>query len=182
MGLNFELDRVEEYGWMNLEEGEEIEFRTHPSIIPKLPELVGGILLSIAALAILVMAWTGIGPMSETLVSIQEENPMIMTLGLFAIFFLGVGDAVWTYFQVKATFYIFTTDKFIRKTNIFRTTTRETPYNKVQHFDMNYRTIVERLLNIGRIGIATAGTGGTELILENVPNPKLATEVLADYT
>jgi len=176
MGLNFELDRVEEYEWISLEDDEEIEFRTHPSIIPKIPELIVALGISFGSIAaVIYILTTGNG------MEFFEDEPLLWLLPIL-MFFIGVGDAVWTYIQIKATFYVFTTDKFIRKTNVFRTTTRETPYNKVQHFDMNYRTIPERLLNIGVVSISTAGTGGTELVLRDVPNPKLATEVLADYT
>lgn len=170
--LKLTLDNVENYDWMNLEEDEEVKFRAHPSIIPHIPEFLFSGLAIIAAFAVPILI-----PQY-----FEFELTLLQQVGIGAFLFIGATlGAVGTYLKVKSTFYVFTDDKIVRKRHIFRVQSQETPYEKVQNFEYN-QSIPERIINIGTVSIWTAGSGGKEYQLDDVPNPKKANKILSDHT
>lgn len=170
--LKLTLKNIEEYDWMNLEEDEEVLWKSHPSIIPKIPELIFAGIAVIAAFAVPIM-------LPEYL---EFEMTLLQKVGLWAFLFIGaILGGVVTYLRVKSTFYVFTDDKVVRKRHIFRVKSQETPYEKVQNFEYN-QSLLERIINIGEVSIWTAGSGGKEYQLDEIPNPKKPNKILSDNT
>lgn len=170
--LNLTLENVEAYDWMNLEEEEQIMFRAHPSIIPHIPEFIFSALAMIAAFAVPILI-----PQY-----FEFEMTLLQQVGIGAFLFFGAAlGAIGTYLRIKSTFYVFTDDKIVVKKHIFRVDSQETPYDKVQNFEYT-QSIVERIINIGTVSVWTAGSGGKEYQLDDIPNPKKANKIISDNT
>ena len=169
--LNLTLEDIAQYDWMNLEEGEEIQLRAHPSIIPHLPQIGIGLIAILAGFVIPIFYWVDFLPQ-------ELKYKAGFTI---ALFIFGSLMIISIYLRVKSTFFVFTDDKLVRKRHIFRIDTRETPYSKVQDFEYK-QSIAQRILNIGIVSIWTAGSSGKEFQMNDVPNPKKANKILSDYT
>lgn len=170
VSLNLSLENVEDYDWMALEEGEEIKYRTHPSIIPHIGEFIFSLGVIIASVAFPFLYGDVIGLELRFKLAIA-----------FIGFILGTLTGVGQYLRIKSTFYVFTDDKFVKKKHIFRIDKSEAPYNKVQNFDYT-QSLLDRVLNIGTVSVWTAGSSGKEYTFSDIPNPKKASKILSDYT
>lgn len=166
--LNFALDKIEEYDWMTLGEDEEIEWRSHPSPIPHLKDIVVGIAISIVSVFIAINYGA----------FLTEQHELLVFLPVFT-FFGGIGIALYEYAMVKSTFFVITNKKFVRKDNIIAISTQKIPTKKIQNKDYEQK-LWQKAFNIGDLTIYTAGTGTAETVLRNVPDPKTPYEYLED--
>lgn len=168
LSIEFALENIEEYDWMTLGDDEKIEWRSHPSILPSLKDIGFGIAISLASLILGVR-------FSELLV---QQDPLLLLVPVIG-FFGGIAIALYQYALVKSTFFVITNKKFVRKDNIFAIETQKIPTSKIQNKDYS-QTVIQKILNIGDLSIMTAGTGGVETTMVNVPNPKEPYEYLED--
>ena len=86
---------------------------------------------------------------------------------------LGVGliFLAWVYICVKTTCYVATNSRVIAKTGWLNTKQVEVRIVDIRGVNVN-RTFVQRLLGIGDIGIGTAATEGTEIVMRGVVEPE----------
>lgn len=82
---------------------------------------------------------------------------------------VGVLVGVWAYLARWSTRYVFTTKAVYEKTGLFSRTVTRVALDRVQNTALE-QSPVQRLLSYGDIAVYTAGTGGTDLSLRDVPD------------
>lgn len=146
------------HSWLTLTDDEEIVWTDHPSLYTHLGQIVLGLVLVVAGIAI---ARSGV---LQTDVGVGTLGSV---LGL-ALLVVGAVLAVVGYLRRTTTVYVLTTKNVYRKAGILRREVDPVRLDRVA--DMEYsQSLVERLANIGDVRIMTAGTGGKDMILEDVP-------------
>lgn len=166
--FNFGLENVEDYYWLTIDEDEEIQWVSHPTLLPEIPTIIMGILISIVSVI------GGILFFSE-LQSIHERGFLLP----IATFFVGVAAVIIPYARTKSTFYVITTDKFVRKDKIFGLKKQSKPLSKINDVNTD-QGFIQQQLKFGTVYIATAGTDGFETELTNVPNPEVPDSLLRE--
>ncbi|MEQ8850395.1 MAG: dephospho-CoA kinase [Phycisphaerales bacterium] len=77
---------------------------------------------------------------------------------------------IWSAIQWACRWYILTDRRAIRVAGVFRRTTSEIPRDSIRAAAM-HESIAQRVVGLGTIGFATAGTGGYELVWSDVARP-----------
>jgi uncharacterized membrane protein YdbT with pleckstrin-like domain len=156
----FKSEHPSKKQWMSLSEDEVVLEWCHPSLIPELPNIVIPTLLAIVASLVLFFT-----------------NQVNLGFEVFLLIPLGFAFSLYDYMRVINTFYILTDDKLMIKENIVRTDTRIVWYENIQDVD-SFKGIWERILRIGDIRVATAGTDQQEFFLDNVRDPEDFVDVI----
>lgn len=146
------------HSWLTLTDDEEIVWTEHPSLYTHLGQVVLGLVLVVVGIAI---------ARSDALQTDVGIGTLGSVLGL-ALMVVGAVVAVVGYLRRTTTVYVLTTKHVYQKVGILRREVDPVRLDRVA--DMEYsQSLVERLLNIGDVHIMTAGTGGKDMVLEDVP-------------
>jgi uncharacterized membrane protein YdbT with pleckstrin-like domain len=73
-----------------------------------------------------------------------------------------------------------TNKRVIATRGIFGRATSEVPHETIQNIQVT-QTFVQRLMNIGTIGVSSAGQADVEIVFRNAPNPYRIREVIDAY-
>lgn len=171
---------IKNKSWFRYEEGENVLWYGHPSMIILVPELIMGILV----FALGMVLSFKIGFAGSSLLEMNVVNNSLTYLG-FGLMILSVAGVLYDYFKIKATYYVVTDEKVWFKAGIIKRDSRPVHYSKMQHA-RSFQDLLDRIVNIGSVKIATAGTAGEEKNFKHVHNPdyvnKLISEKMHDET
>lgn len=161
------LKNIKDYEWLSISEDEDVIWKTHPSLIPKIPEFLFSLLGIIASIASVFL--------------LKDYYQMDSRLYLIPVILIVVLSLVMltTYIRVKSTFYVFTDNEVAYKENIVRIRSYQYNYDEVQNNEYT-QSFIESLLNLGTFKIATAGTGVTEMQMEDIPHPTKAQDIVSE--
>jgi len=157
---------VKQADWFNLTNNEEVVFADHPSIWTSVSTIIAGALVSLAALAGMVLFY---------------EVHGAVILGGLLLFLGGIGTAAFAEVKRRHHWYLLTNERLMKKRGWYSWDTREARYEKIQ--DVTVRVSVrERLLGYGDIAVTTAsGAETTEFRLEDVPEPAEMSNLISEY-
>lgn len=158
--------------WFTLREDETLDWYGHPSILPRLDNILGPLLLPIGGLLLLfVIDLPG-------MVGAEFAKYAYVIIGIIYViigimFLMGFAGSLAAYLKVKWTYYVVTDERVVKKEVTPLLVTRD--WDKLEHADINYtdpnqNKLYERLLGIGDIALASAGTGDAEMYLDDVPH------------
>ncbi|RRJ31001.1 PH domain-containing protein [Halocatena pleomorpha] len=148
--------------WVTLTEGEQLVWNGHPSL-----RSVGG---TFVVGLILIAVGIGIGALFEDVIRLLSLVPI--GLGLFIA---GV-----TYVNYRSVQYVLTAEEVYKKSGIISRNVVNIRLDRIQNTSYT-QSLPERFLGYGHIQIDTAGTGGSDLILEDVPNPEHVNGLITEY-
>lgn len=154
---------VRNKSWYNPLPDEEIEWVGHPSFLPHIPPtllFIGVILIGFGSLFISIPG-AGLVPFA-----------LLTTIG--------AGGILFEILKVTRKYYIITNIRTIKKMGIIRHRSVPVRYNNIEHVE-HTRGYLEQLLQIGDVQIATAGTGGVEMYLDNVRDPKYVARLIDEH-
>lgn len=138
--------------WLHLSGDEQVVRWEHPSLIPSLPPIIGGILIAFAGLFAFVLM--DLGP------TMMQRAPLILVA-------VGLLMAGLEYLDRLCTHYVLTDNKVVKKWGIVRMDKDEVNYDDISSMNDN-QSIIERVFSFGDIDIMSSGTSGVEMTLENV--------------
>jgi len=111
--------------------------------------------------------------------SMTKSHPVLFILSIFLVAVYGIGSiiiCIWWLRNLSITL-IITNKKIIKKTGLF-----SKKINQIYHKDILniqvFQGILDKVLNVGKIGIATAGTGLVEIELSGLPKPHKVKEII----
>ena len=97
----------------------------------------------------------------------------ILTAGLLpklAVVLLVVGWILWQFAERASRRYVLTSRRVVAIAGLLRQKVVDAPIGNVRQVTM-YKSIPERLLGLGTLGFATAGTGGQDVIWRLIDRP-----------
>ena len=141
--------------WVHLTDGESVLWAGTPSSYPVAPAIGFGFALSLFG------AW------------LFRDVPFSVVPQWLPLVLVPIGALVgaWAYLKRWSTRYVFTTNAIYKKTGILSRTVTRVRLDRVQNTAFD-QSLVERALSYGDIAIYTAGSGGRDLSLRDVPDPK----------
>lgn len=141
--------------WVHLTDDEEVLWAGTPSMYPALPVIALGFAVCLLGV------W------------LFREIALPVVPGWLSLCLLPVGVVVcvWAYLSRWSTRYVFTTKAVYEKTGVLSRTVTQVRFDRVQNtaFEQSW---VEGVLSYGDIEVYTAGSGGIDLSLSDVPDPK----------
>ena len=149
---------VESTEWLPLTGGERVLWAGTPSLAPATPAILVGFGLSLLG------AWL---PREVAIEGVPERLA-------FALVPIGIAIVAWVYLVRWGTRYVFTTKAIYEKTGVFSLRVTRVPIDRVQNTAFE-QSLLERLLSYGDIAVYTAGSGGVNLALSDVPDPEHVT-------
>lgn len=153
--------RIENADWLQLDEDEEVEAWSHPSIYPYISVYLMGIGLMLAGFFLPFMIEVG---------------------GWLPLVLVPVGGFILAleYMRYVSVFYIFTNKRVVRKYGLIRHKTRDIGYNNIEKVNKDV-SLVGRVLGFGTIIIETASREGADLTMEYVPEVYEAYSVIDQH-
>lgn len=141
--------------WVHLTDGESVLWAGTPSIYPVAPAIAVGFALSLLGVWLF---------RDVALPVVPQWLPLVLVP-------IGALVGAWAYLKRWSTRYVFTTNAIYEKTGLLSRTVTRVRLDRVQNtaFDQSW---AERLLSYGDIAVYTAGSGGRDLFLRDVPDPK----------
>ena len=82
-----------------------------------------------------------------------------------------VGVLVWRVLDWWLRRYVLTDRRLVTVQGVLRTSAVDLPLSRVQHLHLE-RSLAQRVVGVGTIGVATAGSAGVEAVLESVDEPE----------
>ncbi|EMA52674.1 MULTISPECIES: PH domain-containing protein [Halococcus] len=146
---------VESTDWLPLTAGEEVLWAGTPSLAPATLPMAIGFGLS------MVGVW----------LSREIEVPRVPEWVALVLVPIGLAIVAWAYLTRWSTRYVFTTKAIYEKTGVLSRSVTRIPIGRVQNTAFD-QSVVERTLSYGDIAVYTAGSGGVNLALSNVPDPE----------
>jgi membrane protein YdbS with pleckstrin-like domain len=140
----------------NFHDEEAVAWAGHPSILPRLPVYLLLGLLAIAALA----------------VALAARLPWVL-LGLIPC---ALGIAI-PELRRRTTSYLITRRTLVVQQGIVSRARRELRLQDIREVTLD-QGVLERLCNLGKIGVSTAATADAELHLQHIRNPKQIVQLL----
>lgn len=142
-----------------LDGGEIVELKLKPSLwfifFESFRMLLGTSLVVVAS-----------APLSRLLSSVGLSQPLVVKVAVaVAVFRVCIATLQWV-----SRLYVLTNRRVMRIRGIFNIDIFECQLSRIQNTFLRL-TIYERLLGLGSIGFATAGTGGAEAVWRNLNNP-----------
>lgn len=113
--------------------------------------------------------------MKDQMIVIKRQSKRRPQFWFKAIFSLGIWLLWW-----RSNYLGLTRRSIVRRKGVFTKEERAVPLNQVQDVSISYG-IVRRLLGHGDIRIETAGSGGTEIIMQNVDKPEEFRALVFEY-
>ncbi|HET7324088.1 MAG TPA: PH domain-containing protein [Halococcus sp.] len=146
---------VESTAWVHLTEDERVLWAGTRSLYPATPAIAFGFMVSFLGVWLSRTVEVPVGP--------DWLSLCLLPIGVFV--------GVWMYLSRWSTRYVFTTKAVYEKTGLLSRTVTRVRFDHVQNtaFEQSW---IERLLSYGDIEVYTAGSGGLDLTLSDVPDPK----------
>ena len=141
--------------WVHLTGEERVLWAGTPSLYPAIPVFAMAFVLSLLGVWLFREGSLPVGPSWIALVLVP----------------VGALVAVWAYLSRWSTRYVFTTKAVYEKRGVLSRTVTQIRFDRVQNTAFE-QSLVERGLSYGDIEVYTAGTGGVNLSLRDVPDPK----------
>lgn len=141
--------------WVHLTGEERVLWAGMPSLYPAVPTVVVAFALSLL----------GVWLYRDISIPLVPQWPAL------ALVPIGMAVAAWVYLSRWSTRYVFTTRAVYEKRGLLSRTVTQVRFDRVQNTAFE-QSLVERSLSYGDIAIYTAGTGGVNLSLRDVPDPK----------
>ena len=110
----------------------------------------------------LLLAWLAHQPWSPVIIPETQIFPLLATVLSIRI--------VWKFLDWANRLYVLTDQRIIRRRGVIQYSLIEAPLDRIQHSAI-FTRVVERVLGLGTIGFATAGSGEFEVIWEMITNP-----------
>lgn len=147
--------------WLRLEPGEEVVWTGHPRIRRILAPAAQAVLWSVGGLvaAFLVSTYVDLGISPFVLYAVA--------LGWAGLVWFGVGQQ---YLQTTNTDYVMTTENLYAKTGVFSENVTRVSLDKIQNIELS-KDWTGNMFDYGSIAIDTAGSGGTEMVIEDLDDP-----------
>lgn len=155
-------EKTDAPSWVTLTDGEQVVWSGHPSLL----SVGGSVVVGIIFIAIGISA----GIFFEGVLRLLSLLPI--GLGLFMI--------VVTYINHRSVQYVLTSEEVYKKTGILSRNVVNLRLDRIQNTSYS-QSLPERFLTYGSIQIDTAGTGGTDIRLANVPNPEHVNGLITKY-
>ena len=109
----------------------------------------------------------------------SKASELVWGILLTPLLGLGLLIAIPAYLQVKNTDYVVTNQSLYTKSGILSTNIQGVELDKIQNTEYS-QTFFEKQLGYGTVGVATAGTGGTELEFEAIADAREVQELIRD--
>lgn len=151
--------------WLTLVEDEEVLWRGHPSRYAHLAGYGLGLGVAVVGIALAiggVRAGVMIGPVTGSIVGL-------------ALAVAGAGIAGLEHLRRASTHYVLTNKHVYKKRGILSRDVDPIRLDRIADFEYS-QSAVDRLLGIGEVRIMTAGTGGKDVVLEDVPSVQTVAE------
>lgn len=145
---------VESTEWLHLTGNERVLWAGTPSMYPAIPVMVLGFALSYFGV------W-----LFRTV-----ELPVVPEWLSLTLLPVGLLIGAWAYLSRWSTRYVFTTKAVYEKTGLLSRTVTQVRFDRVGNTALD-QSPVERALSYGDIELYTAGSGGVDLFLRDVPDP-----------
>lgn len=110
----------------------------------------------------LLLAWLAHQPWSPVILPESQIFPLLATVLSIRI--------VWKFLDWANRVYVLTDQRIMRRRGVIQYSLIEAPLDRIQHSAI-FTRVVERVLGMGTIGFATAGSGRFEVIWEMIANP-----------
>src|SRR5699024_7196703 len=140
--------------WVHLTGDERVLWAGTPSTYPAIPAITVGFVLCVLGAWLSRVGLFGM-PWWLPLVSIP----------------VGLAVATRAYLVRWSTRYVFTTKAIYEKTGLLSRTVTQVRFDRVQNTAFD-QSLIERTLSYGDLAVYTAGTGGVNLSLRDVPDPQ----------
>jgi uncharacterized membrane protein YdbT with pleckstrin-like domain len=148
--------------WVTLTEGEQIMWNGHPSVWSISRWLVVGIIL-------LGLGIAGFVRFTDLL---QLLSLVPIVIGLLLI-------VVQTIRERQQTRYVITSEEVYKKTGLLSRDVTNFRIDRIQNTSYT-QSFLERLLTYGTIRIEMAGTGESDLVLHDIPDPKYVIGIITE--
>ena len=109
----------------------------------------------------------------------SKASELVWGILLTPLLGLGLLIAIPAYLQVKNTDYVVTNQSLYTRSGILSTNIQSVELDKIQNTEYS-QTFFEKQLGYGTVGVATAGTGDTELEFEAIANAREIQELIRD--
>ncbi len=160
---------VESTEWLHLTGDERVLWAGTPSMYPAIPMIALGFAVS----------YFGVWLFRTVELSAVPEWLSLM------LFPVGLLIGAWPYLSRWSTRYVFTTKTVYEKTGLLSRTVTQVRFDRIGNTALD-QSWVERALSYGDIELHTAGSGGVDLFLRDVPDPgrvnALVTARLGDHS
>ncbi|MAJ45699.1 MAG: hypothetical protein CBC35_00035 [Planctomycetes bacterium TMED75] len=110
----------------------------------------------------LLLAWLAHQPWSPVIIPETQIFPLLATVLSIRV--------VWKFLDWANRIYVLTDQRIMRRRGVIQFSLIEAPLGRIQHSAI-FTRVVERVLGLGTIGFATAGSGQFEVIWEMISNP-----------
>lgn len=111
-----------------------------------------------------------------------RNNPVFFTLSVVLIAAYGLGLVIlliW-WLKVLATKLTITDVRISLRKGILSKHTNEVYHTDVRNVKVA-QSMLQRIFNVGEIGVATAGHGGVEIIVPGIPDPGKVRSIIDQY-
>ena len=116
--------------------------------------------------------------------SIQDPGTLWTRIGTWAGFLLAIGGGFWWFawwFRSSKCIKLSISNKrSVRHDGFIRRDTTEVLHDHVRSVDIR-QTLLQRIFNVGYIGVDTAGQDGIEIEIDDIPRPYQVKEVIDRY-
>ena len=143
-----------------LQDGETVILSIRPS--PWVIIIDGGWVYFFCISLALLLAWLTHQPWAPVILPESQIFPLLATVLSIRI--------VWKFLDWANRLYLLTDQRIIRRRGVIQFSLIEAPLDRIQHSAI-FTRVIERVLGLGTIGFATAGSGQFEVVWEMVPNP-----------
>ena len=109
----------------------------------------------------------------------SKASELVWGLILTPLLGLGLLIAIPAYLQVKHTDYVVTNQSLYARSGILSTNIQSVELDKIQNTEYS-QTFFEKRLGYGTVGLATAGSDGTELEFEAIEDAREVQELIRD--
>lgn len=151
-------------GWISLGDKEEVEAWSHPSIYPYLQiYILSGIIILAGFFAPFVI----------------EASGLVRWAGLLLIP-IGAMMMLIEYLRYISVFYVFTSNRAIRKTGILSHSVKKVAYSQIDKTEKEF-PLVGRILGFGSLIVITASPSDEDIRMDYLPQLKKAAGIIAEY-
>jgi len=155
--------------WLDTSKDERILVHAHPSKWIMIKQVILSLFVATNLVALFFVDFT-------EGVEVMGYNLRILIAVFIPLLFLPVFTA-----QIRrlSTHYVITEKNLWAKKRVFARSVDPTVLSRIQ--DCNYeQSYLDRLLNKGDVSIETAGTGGTDVVLRDIPHPRRVAHLIRE--
>lgn len=143
-----------------LQDGETVILAIRPS--PWFIIIDGGWVYFFFISLALLLAWLTHQPWAPVILPESQIFPLLATVLSIRI--------VWKFLDWANRLYLLTDQRIMRRRGVIQFSLIEAPLDRIQHSAI-FTRVIERVLSLGTIGFATAGSGQFEVVWEMISNP-----------